>query len=137
MINLPALADRLNEIGVMEKAFIAMNKDEVMAFCQAVVDNLEREPWTMPYWRPQGGERVLVMPADAPPVYRTWLYDPNKNHGRIVLYHLLRTIGATEMEMAAYLGEAWREDAKEYDAVDIRNLKRLHAGPGHPKNAKG
>lgn len=137
MINLPALADRLNEIGVMEKAFIAMNREEVTALCQAVVDNLDAEPWTMPYWRPQGGERVLVMPADAPPVYRTWLYDSSKNHGRVVLYHLLRTIGANEKEMVAYLGEAWREDAKDYDGIDIRDLKRLLDGPGHPKNAKG
>lgn len=136
MINLPALADRLIELGVMEKAFAAMNRDEVTALCQAVVENLESEPWTMPHWRQQGGERVLVMPSDAPPAYRTWLYDPNKNHGRVVLYHLLRSMGATDKEMESYLGEAWRDDAKEYDGTDIRDLPRLLDGPCHPKNAK-
>lgn len=73
MINLPALADRVNQIGIMQKAFLDCTREEIEALCTAVfssfdLDKVPADGWKQPYLL--HGE--LVIPFDCHPDYRWW-----------------------------------------------------------------
>lgn len=104
MINLPALADRLTALGLMDRPFFNMNRDEVEALCQAVLDCHQTRPMTMPYISERYQEPVLIIPDDAPPDLQPW----KQQDGYAALHRVLCLIGADEAMMRRYLGVDWK-----------------------------
>ena len=113
MINLPALAAQLTEKGIMDKAFYDMNRDEVEAMIQAVVDSLEPTPMVMPYISMLYGEPVLVIPSNAPEELKPWKKQGH-NEGYAALFRILQQLRANDDMMRRYLGEDWKEETKDY-----------------------
>lgn len=72
MINLQTLAERINGIGIMDKAFIDCTRDEIEALCQAVMnsfdDSVPAEGWQPPCI--VGDE--LVISFRSHPKYHWW-----------------------------------------------------------------
>lgn len=103
MINLPALARQLDELGIMSKSFVDLSRDEALAMVKAVVESLvERR---MPYVAlDRHGNHTLIVPADAPPELQPWLHEDSYAAG----FRLLRFVGADEAMMEAHLGPDWR-----------------------------
>lgn len=101
-MNLPALANRFNELGIMGKAFRDLSRDEAVAMVQACWDALEpTDARRVPYWRGQ----ELMIPFDAPAAFKSWLgYD-----GWLRMYHILEAMGASDSDRSRYLGPDWRE----------------------------
>ncbi|GAB6036183.1 hypothetical protein JCM15519_07420 [Fundidesulfovibrio butyratiphilus] len=107
-MNLPRLAQHLQDQGIMGKPFNELSREEVEALVRACWDAADAEDVRrFPYFQqmPASGERVLVSPCDAPTVFRTWLCED----GWIEMYHMLKMLGATDEEMARYLGPDWLE----------------------------
>lgn len=113
MINLPTLATKLTEKGIMDKAFYDMNRDEVEAMVQAVVDSLEPTPLVMPYISMLYGEPVLVIPSTAPEDLKPWK-KTGHNEGYASLFRILQDLRADDDTMRRYLGEDWKEETKNY-----------------------
>ena len=112
MINLPTLAAKLTEKGIMDKAFYDMNRDEVEAMVRAVVDALEPTPMTIPYVSYNFEEPVLIIPDTAPlPFRRIGLIG---DEARVVLRDTLKMLGADFEMMRRYLGEDWKEETKDH-----------------------
>ncbi len=90
----------------MGKPFAELSREEVEALVRACWDAADAEDVRrFPYFREVGGQRELCSPCDAPTVFRTWLY----GDGWIETYHMLKMLGATDEEMARYLGPDWLE----------------------------
>ncbi|MDD2898974.1 MAG: hypothetical protein PHI31_09705 [Desulfuromonadaceae bacterium] len=73
MINLPALAERLNEYGILNKSFMDMTKTEILLMVSAVFSNPDEsippEGWSPPTIDDRG--RLLIDFA-AHPKYHWW-----------------------------------------------------------------
>ena len=108
MINLPTLAAKLTEKGIMDKAFYDMNRDEVEAMVQAVVDSLEPTPLVIPYISYDHKEPVLVVPDTASPRFRR--IGLIGDDARKVLRETLVMLSADDDMMRRYLGEDWEEE---------------------------
>ena len=108
-MNLPALAAKLQSMGIMGKAFADLSREEAEGMVRACWDILEpADARRMPYWgRPQPGtrERELIIPFDAPAEFRAWLHDD----GWMRLYRVLEMLGADPCEFRRYLGKDWME----------------------------
>jgi hypothetical protein len=109
VINLHHLASKLTENGIMDKAFYDMNRDEVEAMVQAVVDSLEPTPMVMPYISMLYGEPVLVIPSNAPEELKPWKRQ-GENEGYHLLFRILQQLSANDDMMRRYLGENWKEN---------------------------
>lgn len=108
MINLPALAAKLTEKGIMDKAFYDMNRDEVEAMIQAVLAAHEPEQDVIPYILRDRDEPVLVVPSNASPRFRR--IGLIGDDAREVLRDTLQLLGADNDMMRRYLGADWKED---------------------------
>lgn len=106
-MNLPALATRLQSLGIMGKAFAELSREEAVAMVQACWDIIEpTDARRLPYFRTRpDGVRELISPLDSPVAFRTWLHED----GWLSLYRLLEMLGATDEEKIAYLGPHWME----------------------------
>lgn len=116
MVNLQALAEQLASLGIMQKAFYDMNRDEVEALCDAVLECVESRPATMPYISARYDEPVLIIPDDAPKELQPWK-QPGLNGGYAALYRVLRLLNADDDMMRRYLGKDWRENTKEFEGA--------------------
>jgi hypothetical protein len=68
--DLPALAAFLTKTGLMQKRFSEMNKLEIIHFCEQVhCATTENTGWLPPYLN---SRQELVIPAEAPPIFRYW-----------------------------------------------------------------
>jgi len=112
-MNLPALATKLQELGIMGKAFVDLSRDEAVALVEACWGILEQtDARRMPYWRgPVRGavERELCVPFDSPDTFKTWLHED----GWLRMYRLLEMMGAEPCEFRRYLGRDWMERMKK------------------------
>ena len=108
VVNLPALADKLTERGLIDKAFYDMNRDEVEAMCEAVLAAHEPEQEVIPYILHDRHEPVLVVPSNASPRFRR--IGLIGDDARVVLRDTLKMLGADDDMMRRYLGENWKED---------------------------
>lgn len=104
MIDLPAMADRLTEKGIMDKAFYDMNHDEVMVLCEAVLDAYQPEHEVIPYIRHDLAP-VLVVPSNASKRFRR--VGLIGDDARKILKDTLVMLGADNEMMRRYLGENW------------------------------
>lgn len=72
MINLTALADRLDSAGVLNKTFLACDRLEILAVCEAVFscvgDEVPEGGWKTPYIK----DDELIVPHDVHPSYYWW-----------------------------------------------------------------
>ena len=88
MINLPDLADRLNQYGIMNKSFLSMTKTEIQLLISAVYscpgDDVPVNGWDKP--RIEDGQLVLTF--DVHPKYHWWTPDGQS------IYETLIEIGA-------------------------------------------
>lgn len=109
MINLHTLADKLTQKGLIDKAFYDMNRDEVEAMVQAVVDALEPMPMVMPYISHLYGEPVLVIPSTAPEELKPWK-QPGQGAGYEKLRQILELLNADNDMKRRYLGADWQEE---------------------------
>lgn len=75
MINLPDLADRLNQYGIMNKSFLSMTKSEILQLTTAVFssvgDDVPPNGWDEP--RIEGDSLTLTFAAH--PKYHWWTTD--------------------------------------------------------------
>jgi len=75
MIDLPALATKLSDAGLINKSFTAMTKSEILQLCTAIFsspdDELPAEGWSKPYIK----DDQLIIPHDAHPKYNWWRVD--------------------------------------------------------------
>ena len=75
MINLPDLADRLNQCGIMNKSFMSMTKSEILLLVNSVFssigDDVPPGGWVKPIV--SGGE--LLIDFAAHPKYHWWAAD--------------------------------------------------------------
>ena len=110
MINLPTLAAKLTEKGIMDKAFYDMNRDEVEAMCEAVLAAHEPEQEVIPYISYDYHEPVLVVPSNASKRFRR--IGLIGDDARAVLRNTLKMLGADFELMRRYLGENWKEETK-------------------------
>lgn len=112
-MNLPALATRLQELGIMGKAFCDLSRDEAVAMVEACWGILEQsDVRRMPYWRervPGQRQRELVFPLDAPSEFKSWLHED----GWMRMYRLLEMMGADDGDRCRYLGQDWMERMKK------------------------
>lgn len=108
MIDLPALAAKLTEKGIMDKAFYDMNRDEVMAMCEAVLATHQPAHEVVPYIRYDMHEPVLVVPSNAADHFRR--IHMRGAEARKVLYETLHMLGADYEMMRRYLGDDWKEE---------------------------
>lgn len=80
MIDLPELAARLNDAGLITKSFMDMTKSDIQTLISAVFSCPDNEApaagWTKPYLEamPDGVLR-LVIPFDSHPKYHWWTID--------------------------------------------------------------
>lgn len=103
MVNLQALAAKLQTTGIMDKAFADMSRDDVLVMVGAVVEALETR--RMPYFESYGDYRELVIPRDAP----VEMQPHRAPCGWLAMHRTLCTLGATEEEFTRYLGPTWHE----------------------------
>jgi len=77
MIDLPELATRLNDAGLINKSFMDMTKSEIQSMISAVFscpsDEVPTDGWAKPFLEdmPDGIPR-LVIPHDSHPQYHWW-----------------------------------------------------------------
>lgn len=79
MVSLPDLARELVGLGIMDKAFSSMCREEVEALISAVFSCIDTKTvpvkgWTKPYLKPNpvSGQQDLVIPFDTHPDYMWW-----------------------------------------------------------------
>ena len=111
MIDLTALAAKLTNAGIMDKAFYDMNRDEVMAMCAAVLAAHQPEHEAVPYIRYDMHEPTLVVPSNAADHFRR--IHMRGAEARKVLYETLHMLGADYEMMRRYLGESWQEEVHQ------------------------
>ena len=104
MIDLPALAAKLTEKGLIDKTFYDMNRDEVMAMCEAVLDAHDPDHEVIPYIRHDLAP-VLVVPSNASKRFRR--VGLIGDDARKILKDTLVMLGADHEMMRRYLGENW------------------------------
>lgn len=109
-MNLPKLAESLESLGLMQRAFVDLSREEAESLVRACWDTLEpTDARRLPYFRAErDGTRTLVTPFDSPECMKTWL----KQDGFLALHDVLRALGATGEEMTAYMGPNWKEQLK-------------------------
>ena len=107
MINLPALAASLTEKGLIDKAFYAMNRDEVMALCEAVLSAHEPEQEVIPYISHAYHEPALVVPSNASKRFRR--IGLIGDDAIKTLADTLKMLGADYEMMRRYLGDDWQQ----------------------------
>lgn len=112
MINLPALATSLTEKGLIDKAFYDMNRDEVMAMCEAVLAAHEPGHEVIPYVSYAYHEPVLVVPSNASQRFRR--IGLTGDAARVQLRDTLVMLNADYEMMRRYLGEDWKEEIKDH-----------------------
>ncbi|MBV5338165.1 MAG: hypothetical protein J0665_01210 [Deltaproteobacteria bacterium] len=75
MINLPVLAERLNEYGILNKSFMDMTKTEILLMVSAVFsnpdDSVPPEGWS----QPSIIDGTLIIGFDSHPKYHWWTND--------------------------------------------------------------
>ena len=75
MINLPDLADRLNQYGIMNKSFLSMTKSEILLLVGAIYscpgDGVPPDGWD----KPRIDDNTLVLSFSVHPKYRWWTTD--------------------------------------------------------------
>lgn len=75
MINLPDLAERLQDAGLLQKSFLECTRSEILQVCEAVLssigEDIPPDGWSQP--RLEGNR--LVIPCDCHPQYRWWTPD--------------------------------------------------------------
>jgi len=100
MMDLKYLARELNELGIMNKAFIDMNEEEINSLCLAVID--AAGSYQPPYLLPEvNGNETLVVPFSSPPEYRYWTIQDHEARRR-ALISILRMLNAKTETFAAY-----------------------------------
>lgn len=108
-MDLPKLATKLQELGIMGKAFVDLSRDEAEAMVRACWDILEpTDARRMPFWRgpvTDTNERELCIPFDSPAMLQPWL----KGDAWMEMYRLLERMGAEPCEFRRYLGQDWKE----------------------------
>lgn len=76
MINLPDLADKLNQQGLLNKSFMDMTKPEILQLISAIFsspsDEIPPEGWQTPFIDESGG---LVLTFSSHPKYHWWTPD--------------------------------------------------------------
>lgn len=107
MINLPALAASLTEKGLIDKAFYDMNRDEVLALCEAVIAAHEPEQEVIPYISHAYHEPVLVVPSNASKRFRR--IGLVGDDAIKILADTLKMLGADYEMMRRYLGDDWQQ----------------------------
>ena len=81
MVNLPALAARLQDAGIISKSFLDCTREEIMTICEAVYSCPDPEfvpasGWAKPIiYRTEDGRTGLSIPLAAHPKYRWWTPD--------------------------------------------------------------
>jgi len=105
-VNLPSLATKLQSIGIMDKPFNALSRDEAVAMVEACWGIMEpTDARGLPYWRERAGGRELVFPCD---VVAAFMERPGEDSW-IHLYRVLEAMGATDDDRRRYLGPDWLE----------------------------
>ena len=107
MINLPVLAASLTEKGLIDKAFYDMNRDEVLALCDAVLAAHTPEHEVIPYISYAYHEPVLVVPTNASKRFRR--IGLTGAQARAALRDTLKMLGADYEMMRRYLGNDWQQ----------------------------
>ena len=103
-MNLTELGAKIQELGLMQKAFIEFSKEEALALCDVLVEMMEDQK--MPYFRVMpDGKRELVIPWSAPRELQTWKHED----GFPRMHKLLVSLGATDEEIVRYLGPDWKD----------------------------
>ena len=108
MIDLPALAARLTEKGLIDKTFYDMNHDEVMAMCDAVLAAHNPEHEVVPYIKYDLHEPVLVVPRNSSK--RFMRVHLTGKDARDALRETLELLGADYEMMRRYLGDSWNDE---------------------------
>jgi hypothetical protein len=75
MINLPDLADRLNQYGIMNKSFLSMTKTEIQLLINAVLscpdETVPPDGWD----KPRIEDGALILTFNSHPKYHWWTPD--------------------------------------------------------------
>lgn len=76
MINLPDLADRLNQYGIMNKSFLSMSKSEILLLVNAVFSSVDNDVVPPGGWmNPAIVDGSLLIDFAAHPKYHWWTPD--------------------------------------------------------------
>lgn len=79
MIDLPALAEQLQDAGLLQKSFLDCTRSEILQICEAVLssigDEVPPEGWNNPYLEETAKGKRMVIPFDCHPKYRWWTED--------------------------------------------------------------
>ena len=94
--DLPGLADRLTDLGLMDKAFADMELEDVEAMIGAVVASIEAN--AMPYLE----NGVLMVPGNAPEECKYWKRPWPESTS--CLERVLKGLQADDETMRRYLG---------------------------------
>lgn len=113
MINLPALAERLQDAGIINKSFLDCTREEILKIAEAVYSCPDPEfvpasGWLKPIlYQTEDGRTGLSIPLAAHPKYRWWT--PEGQSLQETLIELQAPYEVAKQHILHLTEDAWRE----------------------------